>query len=123
MHSRLSHNTMHFLLAKISVFGLFIVSSSAAQTLRRRDGQAVLDSNIPQRCSLPQPHSPSQKDGHVDSDRFWSNETLAEQIEKLSAVVAVPSVCFDDLGDIGRDERWEPFVELHKVLRKLFPLV
>lgn len=73
-------------------------------------------------CPLPEPREPSSDDGHHPSSDFWSNATLERQIQRLSAVVAVPSVCYDDLGDFEEDERWAAFEELHLTLKQLFPL-
>lgn len=116
---------MQLNLSSLSFYGLLFANTAYTQTTPHGGKQEVLGSNSQSRsrCPLPEPHAPSLNDGHVDSATFWSNGTLADQIERLSAVVAVPSVCFDDLGDVDQDDRWEPFQELHNVLERLFPLV
>lgn len=85
--------------------------------------EALLSETHQLQFPLPNPHAPSSSDGHRLSSEFWSNATLEKQVERLSAVVEVPSVCYDDLGDVDEDPRWEVFGELHDVLRNLFPLV
>lgn len=85
--------------------------------------QALLSGTHPLKCPLPKPHEPSPSDGHRLSSEFWSDASLAKQVERLSAVVKVPSVCYDDLGDVDEDPRWVAFSDLHDVLRNLFPLV
>jgi hypothetical protein len=92
--------------------------------LARSNLQASLSNqNGKLQCRLPKVHVPSPHDGHRASITFWSNSTVNRQVERLSAAVAVPSVCYDDLGDFDLDKRWNSFSELHTTLRELFPLV
>ncbi|CAK4033148.1 vacuolar carboxypeptidase Cps1 [Lecanosticta acicola] len=74
-------------------------------------------------CPLPAPLLPSN-DGLQDSIGLFAGEkALQKQIERLSAAVNVPTVSYDDNGDVGEDPRWQVFGELHAVLEHLFPLV
>ncbi|KXH67149.1 peptidase family M20/M25/M40 [Colletotrichum salicis] len=49
-------------------------------------------------------------------------ETEDKQVERHAALVRVPSICYDDLGDFDKDERWNVFYELHDVLKKTYPV-
>lgn len=76
------------------------------------------------KCDLPPVRAPPADDGLPSSDIFASDAALKKQVERHSAVVQVPSVCYDDLSDnFDEDERWLPFYDLHEVLADLFPLV
>ncbi|KAL4955177.1 hypothetical protein BDW69DRAFT_204732 [Aspergillus filifer] len=52
---------------------------------------------------------------------FSSHEALERQVKRHQAIVRVPSVSYDDLGEIGEDPRWEPFYQLYPVLKKTYP--
>jgi len=74
-------------------------------------------------CDLPKPVSPDA-DGLPTAEDVFSDETaLHRQVERHSAIVRVPSVSYDDGGDVYQDKRWLVFFELHRVLRDLFPTV
>jgi Gly-Xaa carboxypeptidase len=47
---------------------------------------------------------------------------MKQQIHRLSEVVRVPTVSYDDMGDVYNDTRWDVFGELHEVLASLFPM-
>ncbi|TEA19668.1 putative carboxypeptidase [Colletotrichum sidae] len=73
-------------------------------------------------CDLPPAVSPS--DGLPSSkDLFTSQDALLKQVERHAALVRVPSICYDDLGDFDTDPRWKVFYELHDVIRKTYPAV
>lgn len=74
------------------------------------------------RCILPKPQAPSGEGGLHSSTDFWSKEIMNRQIHRLSAVVRVPTVSYDDMGDVHHDTRWDVFGELHEVLESLFPI-
>lgn len=44
-----------------------------------------------------------------------------ESIKRLSGAVQVPTMSFDDMGEIGVDKRWDIFYEFGKYLEKTFP--
>ncbi|KAK1982638.1 peptidase family M20/M25/M40 [Colletotrichum cereale] len=73
------------------------------------------------KCDLPPAVSPS--DGLPSAkDLFSSPEAVRKQVERHAALVRVPSICYDDLGDFDTDSRWDVFYELHHVLKKTYPV-
>ncbi|KAF3395174.1 hypothetical protein DPV78_009156 [Talaromyces pinophilus] len=74
-------------------------------------------------CILPEPHAPSGEDGLHPSSDFWDSEIMTRQIHRLSEAVKIPSVSYDDMGDVHNDTRWLVFEDLHDVLQSLFPRV
>ncbi|KAF4777684.1 peptidase family M20/M25/M40 [Colletotrichum scovillei] len=73
------------------------------------------------KCDLPPPVTPS--DGLPSArDLFTSKAAVQKQVERHAALVRVPSICYDDLGDFDKDERWNVFYELHDVLKKTYPV-
>lgn len=74
-------------------------------------------------CELPPVLAPSTDGAPSAESLFSSKDALTKQIERHQAIVRVPSICFDDLGEIGKDERWAPFYELHDVLADVYPVV
>ena len=75
------------------------------------------------KCDLPPAVSP-KKDGLPDAeDIFSSKEAFKKQVERHTAIVQVPSISYDDLGDVEEDERWLVFFDFHKVLKEQFPIV
>ncbi|KAI5463667.1 hypothetical protein BGZ63DRAFT_422993 [Mariannaea sp. PMI_226] len=74
-------------------------------------------------CELPPVLVPSG-DGLPSGDSlFSSHEALLKQVERHQAIVRVPSICFDDLGDVDKDERWGPFHDLHDTLAATYPTI
>ncbi|KAF4988424.1 hypothetical protein FDECE_15065 [Fusarium decemcellulare] len=74
-------------------------------------------------CDLPPVLSPSG-DGLPSADAFFSShDALIKQVRRHQAIVRVPSICYDDLGDFDEDERWAAFYDLHDVLAKTYPAV
>jgi hypothetical protein len=74
-------------------------------------------------CPVPQIPAPSQ-DGLNSSADFGNDEDLIkEQVERLSAAVNIPTISYDDNGDVDKDPRWHAFVTLHEVLKEQFPRV
>lgn len=74
-------------------------------------------------CDLPSPLDPSGDGLHSAQKLFGSQAALAQQVGRHSALVKVPSICYDDLGPFDEDSRWKPFYEFHNVLAETFPLV
>jgi Gly-Xaa carboxypeptidase len=73
-------------------------------------------------CPLPEkPKYPN--DGLKPSFLFADKASVDKQVKRLSAAVNVPTVSYDDNGDVGKDKRWQPFSKFHEVLEDLFPLV
>jgi len=73
-------------------------------------------------CQLPEPLA-ALSDGLDDSNFFVGEDSLALQIERLSAAVNVSTVSYDDNGEVDKDPRYHTFEELHSLLVQLFPLV
>lgn len=74
-------------------------------------------------CDLPSAIDPAG-DGLLSANElFTSKEALNKQVERHSALVKVPSICYDDLGPFDTDPRWAPFHQFHDVLAQTFPLV
>ncbi|KGQ03219.1 hypothetical protein BBAD15_g11571 [Beauveria bassiana D1-5] len=72
-------------------------------------------------CRLPPAIDPYE-DGLPHISGLWGGrKALSLQVKRLQAVIRVPSVCYDNLGPIGGDERWKPFDELHRVIEGLYP--
>lgn len=72
-------------------------------------------------CRLPPSLAPVD-DGLLSSESlFSSDEALLKQVERHQAIVRVPSICYDDLGEFDDDKRWAPFWDLHDVLAETYP--
>lgn len=88
-------------------------------------GQEPLSSITPSKsqCNLPPVLDPAS-DGLPSADELFASKSARDQqVKRLQAIVQVPSISYDDNGDVGEDKRWEPFFDLHKVLEKTFPNV
>ncbi|KAL7952299.1 carboxypeptidase S [Trichoderma compactum] len=75
------------------------------------------------KCNLAEPLDPSQDGLHSSHDLFSSQEALETLVERHQPLVQVDSICYDDLGDFDKDDRWKPFNEIPKVLEKNYPLI
>ncbi|KAH6895880.1 hypothetical protein B0T10DRAFT_479118 [Thelonectria olida] len=74
-------------------------------------------------CHLPPILVPGD-DGLPSGDSlFSSHEALLKQVKRHQAIVRVPSICYDDLGEFNQDERWAPFYDLHDTLAKTYPTI
>ncbi|OJJ58209.1 hypothetical protein ASPSYDRAFT_90395 [Aspergillus sydowii CBS 593.65] len=78
-----------------------------------------LDSDF--KCDLPPVLDPAGDGLPSAASLFSSDEALERQVKRHQAIVRVPSVSYDDLGEIGEDERWNPFYELFPVIQKTYP--
>ncbi|KAJ0414202.1 hypothetical protein BJY00DRAFT_295522, partial [Aspergillus carlsbadensis] len=74
-------------------------------------------------CDLPPVLDPARDGVPSAESLFTSHEALERQVKRHQAIVRVPSVCWDDLGEIGADERWAPFYRLFGVLNDSYPAV
>lgn len=74
-------------------------------------------------CDLPPILDPANDGLPSAVSLFSSDEALERQVKRHQAIVQVPSVSYDDLGEIGDDERWVPFYKLFPVLQKSYPTV
>lgn len=60
----------------------------------------------------------SQLEEFLDSAKFRN-----ESIGRLAGAVQIPSESYDDLGEVGEDERWETMFDVAAYLKKTFPAV
>ncbi|CAI7656404.1 unnamed protein product [Penicillium discolor] len=74
-------------------------------------------------CDLPPILDPANDGLPSAVSLFSSDEALERQVKRHQAIVEVPSVSYDNLGEIGEDERWLPFYKLFPVLQKSYPTV
>ncbi|KOS21067.1 putative carboxypeptidase [Escovopsis weberi] len=74
------------------------------------------------RCDLPPVLDPAGDGLPSALGLFSSREALERQVKRHQAVVRVPTVSYDDLGSFDEDRRWEPYYELHDVLKKTYPV-
>ncbi|KAI1046747.1 hypothetical protein LB505_006785 [Fusarium chuoi] len=44
-------------------------------------------------------------------------------VKKHQSLVRIPSICYDDMGDLDTDDRWKPFYDIPKMLKKAYPTV
>jgi Gly-Xaa carboxypeptidase len=72
-------------------------------------------------CDLPPALDPAGDGLPAASELFSSDKALQTQVERHQAIVRVPSICFDDLGEIDEDPRYGTFFELHDVLAETYP--
>ncbi|RDW71624.1 hypothetical protein BP6252_08187 [Coleophoma cylindrospora] len=57
-------------------------------------------------------------------EALFPSSSFKEQIaQQLSGAVQIPTICYDEMGAIGQDTRWEIFYELGRYLQETFPLV
>jgi Gly-Xaa carboxypeptidase len=77
------------------------------------------------RCPQVEPLYPSKGSKELDDMQayFDSEDFKSVAIERLSGAVKVPTQSYDDMGDIGKDSRWEIFYDFAVYLEKTFPLV
>ncbi|KAH9825919.1 putative vacuolar carboxypeptidase Cps1 [Teratosphaeria destructans] len=106
-----------------------VCSQLLATVAARVSSQTYLGSTIDRHrdssswCQIPSV-AESPRDGLRSSrDVFTGDDILRLQVERLTAAVNVPTVAYDDNGDVDEDERWRPFGRLHKTLSSSFPLV
>ncbi|KAI0551309.1 hypothetical protein F4679DRAFT_539968 [Xylaria curta] len=75
------------------------------------------------RCDLPDYLDPSD-DGLSSSEEVFSGiDAIKTLVERHQPLVRIPSICYDDLGEIGKDVRWEPFSNISTVLEDKYPLI
>ncbi|KAJ4269929.1 hypothetical protein NW762_001600 [Fusarium torreyae] len=75
------------------------------------------------KCDLPPVLAPAEDGLPSAKSLFSSRKAFDKQVKRHQAIVRVPSICYDDLGDVDEDERWAPFYDLHDVLAKTYPAV
>ncbi|KAF2793286.1 carboxypeptidase S [Melanomma pulvis-pyrius CBS 109.77] len=77
------------------------------------------------KCPQVEPLFPSQTTEQLDAmGDFLKSETFRNKsIQRLSGAVQIPTESFDDMGDVGKDPRWDSFPPFATYLKKTFPLV
>ena len=75
------------------------------------------------KCDKPPVLDPASDGLPSATDLFLGKDALLKQVERHQAIVQVPSICFDDLGDFDTDERWKPFYDLHDAFEKTYPVM
>lgn len=89
----------------------------------RADAQQLLGNPAGFNCDLPSALDPSADGLPSSQSLFSSKAALRRQVDRHSALVKVPTVCYDDLGPIDEDPRWKPHHRFHEVLAETFPLL
>lgn len=56
-------------------------------------------------------------------DEINSSEFLEMSVKRMQGAVQIPTESFDDMKEVGKDPRWDIFVDFHAYLKKTFPLV
>ncbi|KAG7428833.1 putative carboxypeptidase [Fusarium oxysporum f. sp. raphani] len=75
------------------------------------------------KCHLPAPLNPSDDGLESSHDLFSSKKALQLMVKKHQSLVRIPSICYDDMGDLDTDDRWKPFNDIPKMLKKAYPTV
>ncbi|KAG5752305.1 hypothetical protein H9Q70_005058 [Fusarium xylarioides] len=75
------------------------------------------------KCHLPTPLNPSDDGLESSQDLFSSKKALQLMVKKHQSLVRIPSICYDDMGDLDTDDRWKPFNDIPKMLKKAYPTV
>ncbi len=83
----------------------------------------AVDDRAAFQCDLPPPVSPDGDGLPSATEVFSGPKALSLQVQRHAAVVQVPTVSYDDMGDVGEDPRWDVFFDLHRVLERLYPTV
>ncbi|KAF9873871.1 peptidase family M20/M25/M40 [Colletotrichum karsti] len=103
-----------------AILSFFTTAAVATAFADQRPLQSSSSSSF--NCDLPPAISPS--DGLPSAKELFSSEAaILKQVSRHAALVRVPSICYDDLGDFDTDPRWKVFYELHDVMRKTYPAV
>jgi Gly-Xaa carboxypeptidase len=56
-------------------------------------------------------------------DELSSDDFFDKSIKRVQGAVQIPTESFDDMGEVGEDERWDVFIPFQEYLKKTFPLV
>jgi Gly-Xaa carboxypeptidase len=76
-------------------------------------------------CPQVAPLKPKLKSEELlKMDEYLKSEVFRNaSIGRLSGAIQIPSMSYDDLGPVGKDERWDIFFDLAKYLEDSYPLV
>lgn len=67
---------------------------------------------------------PTSNEALKDSFDYLSTPAFEkDSIARLSGAVQIPTESYDDLGEIGKDKRWDAFYPLHDYLKATFPRI
>jgi hypothetical protein len=88
------------------------------------DGTGKHSSHSKAKCPQMDPLHPGQKTEQLSQmDEYLQTEKFKnESIARLSGAVKIPTMSFDDMGEIGVDKRWDIFYDFAQYLKDTFPL-
>jgi Gly-Xaa carboxypeptidase len=77
------------------------------------------------KCPQVEPLFPSVRTKELDSmDEYLQSATFYNKsIGRLAGAVRIPTESFDDMGEVGKDPRWDIFEPFAGYLKETFPLV
>lgn len=107
--------------ANILLLANIAIASSFVLPLFDQTTRPALSPSSEFTCDLPPILDPAGDGLPSAASLFSSREALERQVKRHRAIVQVPSVSYDDLGEISEDERWAPFYNLYPVLEKTYP--
>lgn len=119
---------------KLRTATLLALANPSLAAVVARDVQHILSSSITGSspsvgehvsfaCDLPPSVAPDS-DGLASANELFSGPAALDlQVQRHSALVRIPSVSYDDMGDVDKDERWNVFLDLHRLLENLYPKV
>ncbi|KAJ4289312.1 hypothetical protein N0V88_007063 [Collariella sp. IMI 366227] len=75
-------------------------------------------------CTQPDPLVPAEDSKLDEAFQFIDTRVFRNaSIRRLSGAVQIKTESFDDLGDVGKDPRWDVFYGFHGFLEKTFPRI
>lgn len=74
-------------------------------------------------CEISRPMDPSHDGLPSSRDLFSGKDMIDTLVGRHQSLVRIPSVCYDDMGDVGEDERWDAFNEIPEHIKKTYPNV
>jgi len=52
-----------------------------------------------------------------------SHNFFNKSLKRMQGAIQIATESFDDMGEIGEDNRWDVFIEFHEYLEQTFPLM
>ncbi|KAJ5907386.1 carboxypeptidase S [Penicillium taxi] len=98
-------------------------ASAFVLPLLEQNPMTIGNPSVDFKCDLPPVLDPANDGLPSALSLFSSDEALERQVKRHQAIVQVPSVSYDDLGEIGEDERWNPFYKLFPALQNSYPTI
>lgn len=103
-----------------------LIALSISQLKRPQDATKLPGSShpaCPQFPALKALSSGREKFENEIKDAIDSKDFFEKSLRTMQGAVRIPTESFDDMGDVGKDPRWDIFGDFHKYLEKSFPLV